>query len=136
MIACTCCMALLRLSSPAGHDGCIANAYPVPAAELPDAESRVGLEHVLAAPGGTAFSHLGAPGAVTSRRRPAEHAGENRVRQRVSPRKRTYDRNDECVQLRYSYLDPSPAQRIALAHLTQKMMPQSADRNQVGDVGV
>ena len=44
---------------------------------------------------------------------------------------------DGCVQLRYSYrLDPSPAQRIALAHLTQKMMPQSADRNQVGDVGV
>src|SRR5689334_18725318 len=60
MIACTCCMALLRPSSPAGHDGCISNAYPVPAAELPDAESRVGLEHVLAAPGGTAFSHLGA----------------------------------------------------------------------------
>jgi hypothetical protein len=93
----------------------------------------------------TSWPRLAArPSAISARRVPLPR-GEDRLSMPVKtgcvsachPGNERMIDNDECVQLRYSYrLAPSPALRIALAHLTQKMMPQSADRNQVGDVGV
>ena len=100
----------------------------------------------------TSWPRLAARPSATPARRVPLPRGEDRLSMQVKtgcvsachPENERMIGNDECVQLRYSYLDPSPAQRIALAHLTQKMlahltqkmMPQSADRNQVGDVGV
>jgi len=92
----------------------------------------------------TSWPRLAARPSATSARRVPLPRGEDRLSMQVKtgcvsachPESERMIGNDECVQLRYSYLDPSPAQRIALAHLTQKMMPQSADRDQVGDVGV